>query len=213
MKEAEEALQRVCEHTQLAFTLAIDRKPPIACDKSWTLVADPLSMVVGISGQMRTPVPVDFYVAEESDMSLVQQWAGILHSTSSAKVEIALRRLISATTERRHPVDGFIDAVIAWENLFAGTSQGELSFRICGTMSKLLEGDTEKRLVLYKELIGLYNSRSKVVHGSKELSVEEAAVLRDNSLSVLLCSLRALYVDYPALLNDADRSKRIMLTL
>ncbi|MGW4424931.1 hypothetical protein [Streptosporangium sp. NPDC004631] len=212
VKEAEDSLQRACAHTQLAFTLAIDRRPPVACSKSWTLVADPLSMAVGFSWQMRTAAPIDFYVVEESEVGSLQYWASLIHSTPSIKIEIALRRLISATTERRNPVDGFIDAVVAWENLFAGTSQGELSFRICGAMSKLLEVDSEKRLALHRELVSLYNSRSKVVHGSKELSIEEAATSRDYALSVLLRSLRTLYSDYPALLGDADRSKRIILT-
>ncbi|WP_326819678.1 hypothetical protein [Streptosporangium sp. NBC_01756] len=212
MKESEDALQRACELTQLAFTLAIDRSPPVACNKSWTLIADPLSATIGLSWQMRTPVPVDFYVVQEPEIDSLQKWANLLHSTPSSKVDIALRRLISATTDRKNPVDGFIDAVVAWENLFAGTSQGELSFRICGAISKLLEADIEKRLLLHKELIGLYNSRSKVVHGSKELSVKEAVASRDYALSVLLRCLRTLYSDYPALLSNADRSRRIILT-
>ncbi|GGO62614.1 HEPN domain-containing protein [Nonomuraea cavernae] len=212
MKKADDALQRACEHTQLTFSLSIDRSPPVACNKTWTLVVDPLAMTVGLSGQMRSSVPIDYHVVQEHEIDTAQEWGDILHSTPSSKVDIALRRLITATTNRTNPVDGFIDAVVAWENLFAGTSQGELSFRICGAMSKLLEVDVEKRLLLHKELTGLYNSRSKVVHGSKELSVEDAAASRDQALDVLLRCLRTLYADYPELLSDPDRSRRIILT-
>ncbi|WP_157519388.1 HEPN domain-containing protein [Herbidospora mongoliensis] len=213
MERAELAMQRSCERTQLAFTLGIDRTLPAACSRSWTLMADPLSMTTGLSSHMRAAMPVDFYVVNDTEIYSLEHWAGLIHTASSEKVEIALRRLISATTERRNAVDGFVDAVVAWENIFAGTSQGELSFRICAAMSKLLESDGEKRLALHKTLVAMYNSRSKVVHGAKELSHEEAVAARGYALDVLLRCLRMLYSDYPELLTDVDRSKRIILTL
>ncbi|WP_156045802.1 HEPN domain-containing protein [Herbidospora cretacea] len=213
MERAEHAMQRSCEQTQLAFTLGIDRELPVACSRSWTLMSDPLSMTTGLSSHMQAAMPVDFYIVNDSEIYSLEHWAGLVHTASSEKVEIALRRLISATTERRNAVDGFVDAVVAWENIFAGTSQGELSFRICAAMSKLLEPDGEKRLALHKSLVAVYNSRSKVVHGAKELSHEEAVASRGYALDVLLRCLRMLYSDHPDLLADADRSKRIILTL
>ena len=51
-----------------------------------------------------------------------------INATDDSKIRIAIRRVLSAINERMNPVDGFVDVIIAWENLFGGNA--ELSFRI-----------------------------------------------------------------------------------
>jgi hypothetical protein len=116
---------------------------------------------------------------------------------------------VSALCERRDPVDGFIDAVVAWENLF-GAGQTELSFRISAAMASLISDVVAERLPLQNEIARLYGRRSKVLHG-EDLSPEYASRDRNRALSLILAALRRLYRDKRHLLTDRDRAKVIIL--
>lgn len=213
MEEQRSRLDQRFGLASLAFVLAVDRTPPVACTRLWNLVFDPLSLGSGVSWNPNSHPSVSFHIVSEGECKRVGEWAKTLDLIKARKMEISQRRILSAITDRSNPVDGFVDVVIAWENIFAGTSQGELSFRICAAMSKLLSSDESERLAKHKELVDLYNKRSKVVHGSQDLGSSDAMKYRDAALDALVRSLRRLYSDYPELLDDTDRSKKIILTL
>lgn len=67
----------------------------------------------------------------------------------------------------------------ALETLFANGDTTELSHKLSERISKYLESDLEKRIVLYKNIKKIYDLRSKIVHGSiyKSNKVEELSNL------------------------------------
>ncbi|MFC9253571.1 hypothetical protein [Amycolatopsis thailandensis] len=127
-------------------------------------------------------------------------------------LKIAMRRILAATSERIDPVDGFIDAVMAWENMFSGTP--ETSLRVCGAISKLLEpSDIDRRRTLFAELKRLYRLRSNLVHGADtEPSMREMLVHRDRAIEIALNSMREIYnhQGFPGE-KSATRSDSILL--
>ncbi|MBM0238759.1 hypothetical protein JNW88_19335 [Micromonospora sp. ATA32] len=116
--------------TSLACILAIDRNPPVALTRLWTLTFDPLSFGSNISWRSNASSPVEFYsISAKEEGSEVSRWAEIVTAADAKRIDIAIRRILSAGAERPNPEDGFVDAVIAWENIFAGTSQGGTIFQ------------------------------------------------------------------------------------
>ena len=127
------------------------------------------------------------------------------------KLSIAIKRLLSSAVNRPDPTDSFIDAIIVWENIF-GTSV-ETTFRVTASIAKLLEEDLEKRKILRKELKKLYDSRSKLVHGTSELSFEEAQKCKERAINIAIKTLKRLYRDRSDLIpyNSDLRSEIILL--
>jgi hypothetical protein len=212
MQEGPTRLDYQCDLTALAFSLGIERQPPVACSRMWTMVFDPLSHGANIGWRTSTPVSLEYYRAGETDAKRVAEWAEILETTEDSKIRVAHRRLLSALSERENPVDGFIDAVIAWENLF-GSREGELTFRISTAMAKLLHDDPTSRLQAQRDLSKRYNRRSAVVHGSEELDPRQAIAERNAALEEAFKCLRRLYRDYPHLINDSNRARTLVLSL
>jgi hypothetical protein len=125
---------------------------------------------------------------------------------------LGTRRLLAAATTRSDALDGFIDAVICWENMF-GTGEGETTFRVCASLATVLQPeDPEHRHQLFKELQGLYRERSKLVHGAAELEPERAHEHRLRAIELAVEALRRLY-DRPDLLAAQDSSVRGKLVL
>jgi hypothetical protein len=204
-------LEYNCRLTSLTFSLAIERDPPVAAAVGWMLLLDPLSQGTGASWNSRAYPPLDFYRIKQDNVRSISDWAAIVASVDDSKIRIAQRRILSALAERRDPVDGLIDAVIAWENLF-GAGQGELSFRISAAMASLLSKAADKRLQVQAEIARLYSRRSKVLHGDVDLSPEDATRDRNRALSLILAALRELYRDQPHLLTTRDRARILILS-
>jgi hypothetical protein len=123
-----------------------------------------------------------------------------------------MRRTLTAAGSRLDPIDGFVDAVVAWENCF-GTST-ETTFRVTAAMAAILEtSDAAARLQKQKDLTKIYGKRSRVVHGAVDLSPQEAFTLRDSALRTAIECLRRLYSDRPDLLamKSEQRSTQILL--
>jgi len=203
-----------CELTSLALSLAIERNPPAAAHPAWTLIFDPLTSS-GASTSWRLPVLQQlepYFVKDSDDIQGLIDWARLLASTDDTKIRITQRRLLTALSYRQDAVDGFIDAVVAWENLF-GSGQGELAFRVSAAMASLLERDAKNRLNLQRRISKQYNLRSKVVHGGQELTGERAIQERNEALTLLVRALRKLYRDHSHLINREERAREIILTL
>ena len=209
LEQARSKLEKAQENLGLTFALAIDRDPPLGITRAWTLIVDPISHGPSISWSNKLRSPVPHYLLSSGSSESLKHWSSTVNSSNDETIRIAIRRILSAINERTNPIDGFVDSVIAWENLFGGND--ELSFRISISISKLLKELPEDRLALQKKIVKFYNDRSKILHGLKEISYEDAVQKRNECLNIALSSLRKLYEEHQDLIEDPDRSKKLAL--
>ncbi|MEV6240420.1 hypothetical protein [Lentzea sp. NPDC051838] len=143
----------------------------------------------------------------------IEHWAREVKDKHPGKLTLGARRLVSAVSTRTDPLDGLIDAIICWENM-VGTDM-ETSFRVCGALACLLEPESgEERTKRFKELKSLYDTRSKLVHGSREPSYIEAQEYRSQAVGYALRAMQQLY-RFPDLLSEPEsavRGTKILLT-
>ena len=134
-------------------------------------------------------------------------------------LRIGMRRLLKAAGERDDPIDVLVDAVVAWENLFG--SKTESTFRVTAAVATLLEpSDKEQRDVLQKELSGIYDRRSRLVHGDlaeggKKFSAADAESQSARALEIGVEVFRAV-LDNEAILTierSDERGRRVVLNL
>jgi len=105
-------------------------------------------------------------------------------------MDLAARRIISASGERLDRSDALIDAVTVWENL-VGTGT-EVTFRVTAAISKALEANPKKRKPLQRRLAEIYRVRSAVVHGD----LVEAKKLDDAAKDAIDVGVRLLRFCY-----------------
>ncbi len=169
-------------------------------------VFEPLSHMPAQSWAFFVGMPSGISTLDTDASERMKGWADKIGKQHPANLDLGVRRLLSAAGVRLDPVDGFIDAVVCWENMFGSVT--ESTFRICGAMACLLEPtDKAKRLTLFNALKKLYEARSRVVHGAKELSSQIAYEHRTESIKRALEATRRLY-DHPNLLNAKDSAER-----
>lgn len=209
LNQARDHLVNLQENLSLTFAIAIERTPPVGITPAWTLIIDPLSSGTSISWNPRTNSPVPFYLCNVDNQNSIRNWSSMISNIDDSKIRIAIRRVLSSINERMNPIDGFIDSVIAWENLFGGNA--ELSLRISAAIARLLKDDEESKHALQKKIVDFYNERSKIVHGVKEITHKEAANKRNECLGIALSCLRALYRTKPELIPGPERAKKLIL--
>lgn len=196
------------DHFRLAALLA-DTQPYKSLSECWRLLIDPLCGVSFSYRQARQQSNV-FLIKDETATKLDES-IKLLSAIDYTKAQIAIRRLILAVLERNDATDSFVDAVIAWENLFGGKT--ETVVRVCMSMTRLLEKDAKKRDTLHKELKEIYGARSDIVHGNKEIPIKDICVFRDKAISYgiqafrILISERASLIQLPA----SKRGEAILL--
>lgn len=203
-------LRRKIDLARYALMLSSQGEPLIGAAQKTTCIIDPLQGVSSTSWSFDVPSVAPLATLDDVTARRVEQWAERLE-TFPRKLDIAMRRTLSSAVDRADPVDGFIDAVLAWENMFSEAP--ETMLKVCGSIAHLLEReDLEARKKLYKELQDLYGRRSRVVHGAVEMSSRDAAAARRRSVSIALEAMRKLH-DYPELLNidSRARGKEILL--
>lgn len=210
-------LQRRIEAVQLAVLLATG--PPsgswVTAKVAWIWRGDPFAHGADIAwsdvGSMNGFMPAELSL-DKCDR--VREWAERIESHLTARIDISVRRLLSAAHERTDMADRLVDSVIVWENLF-GTSQGEPRLRISAAMAWLLadRDDHKPREALQLELKNLYDYRSKIVHGGRtdDLDLAQSATA---ALTYSRDALRALLrdrTDVLALPDGAARSLRMIM--
>lgn len=209
LEQARKQLEKAKENLSFTLALAITRTPPIGITQAWTLVFDPLCQGTSMSWSHRAQSPMPYYLLKQCEIESVIYWSKLVNESNDEKIRLAIRRILSSINERMNPIDGFIDSIIAWENLFGGNA--ELSYRISISIAKLLAESQEDRLELQKKVVKFYTDRSQIVHGVKEITHEAAVQKRDECLKIALDVVRTLYEDHHDLLIDADRSKKLAL--
>jgi hypothetical protein len=149
----------------------------------------------------------------DDDMTkLAVQWAKKVNAHHPTSLDIGMRRLLQAVSERVEASDGFVDAVIAWENIF-GTNQ-ETTFRVTASLAKLIEPtDLVKREELFVELKKLYGDRSNLVHGNSEPAATKIYEMRNRAIRIAILAFKMLYEDRTdlLLLKSDQRSSRLLL--
>jgi hypothetical protein len=145
----------------------------------------------------------------------VATWTRAVKEHFPTSVDLGMRRLLGATTARLDPLDSFVDAVICWENAF-GTTDGEVTFRVCGAISHILEPTNKAaRKLLFDDLASLYTTRSKLVHGGKEPDTKTAYDHREKAIGIGLDIMRKILTtpSLYAATSSSARSKNILLNL
>lgn len=209
LHQARKQLDKAKENLSFTLALAIDRSPPIGITQAWTLVFDPLCQGTSMSWSHRARSPMPHHLLEQREREAVIYWSKLVNDSDDENIRLAIRRILSSINERMNPIDGFIDSIIAWENLFGGNA--ELSYRISVSVAKLLAKSQEDRLELQGKIVKYYTERSKIVHGVKEVSYEIATQKRDECLKIALDVVKKLYEEHNDLLTDTDRSKKLAL--
>ncbi len=168
-------LQRRIDLERFSVLLASEPGAVLAPVINSTTVLNPLATGRSSSrSPYRYPVaPFPAQAVSNSISSRISEWSTRLQS-HPVSLDLRMRRLLGAVSSRLDPMDGFVDSIIAWENL-VGTAEGESTFRIGGAMSMLIEPvDVEGRRKLLRELQDLYKVRSGLVHGASEPSYRSA---------------------------------------
>ncbi len=154
---------------------------------------------------MRTPEQLT-----QAEADAWREWIQRLDSVDLSKLGVAPQRLLRAVGERRDPYDTLIDAVIAWEALFA--SNTEATLRVAGSVARLLKKAGDERVALRSHAAEIYNLRSQVVHGGDADAVRVSQASTD-AIDLAVSVLRVLVEKRPDLipLKGADRSTALLM--
>ncbi|MGN5389777.1 hypothetical protein [Streptomyces sp. JL7001] len=203
--------RRLIDLARLAILFAAEGSPAAPVDIATTTlnpIGSGKSVGLSIQGYMpniTTPITVN-----EETGTLIQLWSTRV-SKHPGNLDMGMRRLLSAVSTRFDPMDAFVDAVICWENMF-GTSQGEVGFRVAGSIAHLLEqADPEARKKLFTEIKSLYVVRSKLVHGAKEPNIQDAYSHRDRSIEIAINAFKGLYDRQDLLTIDSTSRANVLL--
>ncbi len=185
--------QGVVDRARLAIVLSSRPGEIFAPVQGWDSVVNPLSDIYHsqLSGARSFNAPYPIQSIDEAAKRRIASLAPLIEGHPNA-LRTGIRRLLLAVTERMYSEDGFVDAIIAWENLFSGFP--ETSLRVCGAMARLLSPvDIERKLEVYRELTSLYRKRNSVVHGSSTGSSTATAQDRDLAVDYTLKAFEAIY--------------------
>lgn len=208
-KQVKEKLDLIRENISFAMALAVKRTPPIGINLAWILIFDPLSFGTKISWNSSTRSPMPYHLLESNDSDAIAQWYKTINNGKDKNIRLAIRRIISALNERSNPIDGFIDSIVAWENLFGGNA--ELGYRISVSISKLLKSNLCDRIEFRSRVNNFYKKRSEIIHGTAEPTYADAVQMRDECVQIALDVIRKLYEKHQDLLLDKDRSIKLGL--
>lgn len=211
MHEAYRTLQRRVDRVRLSVLLASQGSEYLATTEVTRFIADPTQRGGQSSWQMDQRVPVS-YPLKDGQHEEVSHLYKLIREKHPESLDIAMRRILGAISQRWDATDAFIDAVVVWENAFG--TQTETTFRVTGAISKLLEsGNLSERAKLQKDLKDLYETRSRLIHGAKEPKPEDVWAQRERAIAVALDILRKLYTERPDLLELTSelRGSRLLL--
>lgn len=214
---ANERIGRLVESVQLGALLSeeYNTTEPIMVLPTWYYIHDPLSSGYNMSWSdprlARAFMPKQLSEAEETEWC---RFASAVEEHRTKYIDVAIRRTLRASSERKDFSDVLVDTVIAWENL-AGSQQGEPTLRVSSSLARLLEGEFLKRKKLRTELAGIYSTRSDTVHGNKQPPARELIEKSHRALEITIKTLRLLFTDRLDLLKECkggdERSIRILM--
>ncbi|WP_194822080.1 HEPN domain-containing protein [Micromonospora sp. S-DT3-3-22] len=205
--------KRKKERSIFRYSLLLAMSPQVATGTpQGDTVLNPLTIpaVWPIGGEDSSAAPAIEITTEIA--TSVTEWSTRVINQHPTSLDIGMRRLLSAATARSDDMDGFVDAVMCWENIF-GDSQ-DTALKVCGSLARLLEpDDDEKRRKLYERLKKMYDLRSRLVHGSDEPDLATANLNRTEAVSIAVAAMRAMYQSPPLLeaKNSVERWKFVLI--
>jgi len=199
-------INKIKDNLSLAFTLSNNEKV-IGIKSRWILIFNILSHGTSVSYSDRIRSN-NITTYSQKELENISEWYNIIHNANDSEIEIAIHRVLSATSNRNNNLDSFIDSIIALENIF-GHGSGEIGFKLSMGVAFLLKSNPDEIELLQKTVNNLYNNRSKVLHGAKKLSFEQEKEYMETSLRIAIDCIKALYLQ-PELLEDKNRGKTII---
>ena len=143
----------------------------------------------------------------EGEAREIACWIVDLDAVPLQRIEVALRRLVRALTERVDWADVIIDAVIAWENLVEHRDAPTAS--VLWGIRKLTEDTDWSR----RRIQTVYETRSDIVHGDDPKSSDPRSDAQD-AIRVGLDAMRQLLAagrDDPAILEMSSEERVLAL--
>jgi hypothetical protein len=203
----------------LAAVLALGRETEFRW--IWQVPITPVDSGMQFSGAVRTSrrrlslTPPPPPALDEHQLADLGMWAERVAQGYDASIAVAVRRVLSAVSERAtRAEDALLDAVIAWENLFGAGGTSETTFRVTTALALLLEPDRSKRSALRTELGKIYEVRSKVAHGAELKPKHNLDRCQERAIEVAIDALRILFRDRPHLIAESkQRAMRVILGL
>ena len=105
-----------------------------------------------------------FFTAEE--LEKITYFTSKLNSSDINNIHFAVEKFMSSNN-RKSTYDKILDLVIAMEILLGkGESVDSIKYKICNRIMNCLSSDTKERQELYTKITNIYDTRSKIVHGS-----------------------------------------------
>lgn len=207
LKENRFILDKIDEDLKLAISLTLTKHQVISLEKSWVFNYDPLFPSSIHPFKSDSIKESKIHSCAHSDTDKIKYWINKIYELDDTKIRIAIRKTLSSMYLRQNPVDAFIDGIIAWENLFGGKSKK--SHEIATEIAYLLEREKAKRKEMISKLKYHYRMRNKVVHGIKEIENEEATMLRNYVIKLILRCFTELYENNSLLVDSAGKSRLI----
>lgn len=149
---------------------------------------------------------------KQSSSEVVINKYDTIKSIDTSTIEIAKRRLLSAAGGRDDPTDAYIDAVMCWENIIG--AETEVAFKVCASIAKLVTENVVDQLAVYEKLKGVYDQRSKLVHGSSKVKNDKIYEYSKYSILTGVKLMNTILESNQEILNikPEDRSKIILLS-
>jgi Apea-like HEPN len=211
MSQGHETMQSFVEDVQSALILGMPERRIVVVPMWWSML-DPLAPGMGTSWRAFTSPNLTPTQLSMEQAATWQHWIGLIKTHRIPSIDVSMRRLLSASTERTAPEDVLIDAVVVWENLFG--AKAETTLRISSSLAWLLGDSPPDRLIRQTMYKKIYSLRSDVVHGAPNLKMNEIQSSATDALSVSVAALRALFTSHTSLLtfkSSEERSRHIML--
>lgn len=207
-------IEKRLENLRLGLLLALpERQQPTLVVSTWRLIIDPnkIGIIAGWNDPRNVPNLTPQQLTDQ-DVAKWKEWAILVGEKRQKSVDVAIRRALLAASQRPMPEDKLLDAVVVWENLFG--SRQETTMRVAASLAWLLADGATERKEIQSKVAKLYALRSAIVHGSRELTPEEAQTKPNEALMLALDALRKVFRERSDLLEEADssaRSNRLLL--
>ena len=122
----------------------------------------------------------NYYLREEEYDEFKQLYD--LYHTKLSKLNLAIDFFNKSYHEPYPFRDGFIDCMIALENIFLKGIHQELGYRLSIRMSHILAKNSQERKELFSYCKKAYSTRSKILHGEQSDGLSEDGLLRIREL-------------------------------
>jgi hypothetical protein len=148
----------------------------------------------------------------DEEIASWRRWINIMMAEDMSHLKVAMTRTLRAMTERRDPYDRLIDAVIAWESLFGGSTESTL--RVSASLARMMHPAGQDREVAGELYRKIYGARSDIVHANRtNTTIGKIEEYGRTAIDVSLKIMADILTTHKALLplKSSTRSTRVLL--